>query len=101
MRLLTIIAASVLFVIFSLAAALSWLFAIGGLLLGRTRYAANIMHSQDMLLAAVLGWDGRSTVSKECGRQILAGTPCRFCRFVCGLTHRFLEKLHCEKEAAR
>lgn len=63
-----------------------------------------------MLLAPMLSdeWNGRSTVSKECGRQLAAGKPCRFCRIVCVLlSYRIfgrwyvLEPGHCEKEAQR
>lgn len=60
------------------------------------RYTANVMHAMDCLLAALLGWDGRSTVSKECGRR-----ECRLCRLLCALLHRVLEEKHCEKEGAR
>lgn len=94
------VTAFVLYVIFSIAAALAGV--IGLLVLPfRPQYTANVMHTMDMLLAALFGWDGRSTVSKECGRELLGGEPCRFCRWVCALTHRLLEKGHCEKEAAR
>lgn len=50
----------------------------------------------DALLAAMLGWDGRSTVSKECGRS-----DCRFCRWLCRALHWLLEREHCAREAQR
>lgn len=94
-----------LYALFSFTSLLAGAIGLAGLVIGlpfgRTRYVANIMHSMDMLLAAILGWDGRSTVSKECARAQAAGTPCRLCRFVCAFTHRFLERDHCAKEAAR
>lgn len=86
---------------FSIAAAFAGVIGLVGLAVdvarGRgARHTANIMHSMDMLLAAILGWDGRSTVSKECGRS-----ACRFCRLVCAVLHRVLERDHCAKEAQR
>lgn len=90
----------VLFVIFSLAAIFSPAFALVGAFFS-LRYAAHIMHSMDMILAAILGWDGRSTVSKECGRELASGAPCRFCRIVCRVLDRILEAGHCQKEALK
>lgn len=87
----------VLYVIFSVAAMLA---GVAGIVVGLVRrdlqYTANVMHSMDMLLAALLGWNGRATVSKECGRS-----TCRFCRVVCAILHRVLERYHCAKEAQR
>ena len=61
----------------------------------KPQYTANVSHSMDMLLAALMGWDGRSTVSKECGKS-----TCRLCRFLCAVLDRILEKDHCAKEAS-
>lgn len=83
----------VLYAIFSFAGIVAGLVGIIGALFS-LRYTSNIMHSLDSLLAALLGWDGRSTVSKECGRS-----DCRFCRFICAVLDRVLEKDHCAKEA--
>lgn len=62
------------------------------------RYAADNFHSQDRAAAAFLGWSGDNTVSKECGRELAAGRPCRFCRALCRLLDIFLETDHCKKE---
>ena len=88
-----------LYILFSFTAMLAGL---QGLLVAvfRPKMAANIMHSMDMLLAAQLGWDGRSTVSKECGKQLLAGQPCRFCARICAILNKF-DPQHCEKEGAK
>lgn len=63
------------------------------------RYASNNIHAADCAAAAFLGWDGRSTISKECGREILAGKPCTFCTFLCKTLHRVHDN-HCEQEGA-
>lgn len=86
--------AFLLYVLFALASALAGVIGVLALPL-RPKYTANVMHSMDMTLAALLGWDGRSTVSKECGKS-----DCRFCRVLCWVLHRILEKDHCAKEAA-
>lgn len=84
----------VLYAIFAVAAALAGAIGLVALIAGRVRYTANVMHSMDMLLAALLGWNGRSTVSKECGKS-----SCRFCRVVCAVLNVILERDHCRKEA--
>lgn len=88
------VTAFVLYVIFSIVSMLAGLIGILALPF-KPQYTANVMHSMDMTLAALLGWDGRSTVSKECGKS-----DCRFCRALCWLLHRILEKDHCAKEAS-
>lgn len=94
--------AVVLFFIFAAASIAAPAFALIALALFQTRYAGNLVHAMDMTAAAILGWNGRSTVSKECGRQLTSGQrPCRFCRIVCKLLDRFLERGHCQKEAAK
>jgi hypothetical protein len=86
-----------LYAIFSLASALAGVVGIVvGLVKRDAQYTANVMHTMDMLLAALLGWDGRSTVSKECGRS-----SCRFCRVICAVLNVILERDHCAKEARR
>lgn len=90
------ILAVVLYLLFSLTAILAGL---QGLLVlpFRPRMTANIMHSMDMLLAAQLGWSGRSTVSKECGLELL-DTPCKFCKRLCAILNKF-HRNHCQEEA--
>jgi hypothetical protein len=53
----------------------------------------------DMSAAAILGWSGRATVSKECGRELIEQRACRFCRVVCAILDKVLERDHCRKEA--
>ncbi len=84
----------VLYAIFSLVVTVAGPAGLVGLALGQTQYASNISRAMDALLAAMLGWDGRSTVSKECGRS-----SCRFCRWLCALLHLVLERNHCAKAA--
>jgi len=79
----------VLCIIFSLAAMIS---GVWGLFFN----TAHIFKAQDRLLAAMLGWDGKETVSRECGKS-----ECRFCKIICKLLHKFLEPNHCEKEGAK
>ena len=87
------VTAVVLYAVFSVVAMFAGL--VGLLALPfKPQYTANVSHSMDMLLAALMGWDGRSTVSKECGRS-----PCKLCRFLCAVLDRILEKDHCAKEA--
>ena len=89
------ISVCILYVVFSMAAALAGVAGLVGLAAGRTAYVSRICRAMDALLAAMLGWDGRSTVSKECGRS-----DCRFCRALCAVLNVILERGHCAKEAA-
>lgn len=98
--LLTVLTAVVLFFIFWVMGLLAPLAALV-ILPFYSSYSANIVHSMDMLAAALLGWDGRSTISKECGRDLNKDDPCRFCRVVCTVLNVLLESDHCKKEAAR
>jgi hypothetical protein len=95
MRLTTIPVAAVLYVIFSIAAALAGVAGVIALCFGRTTYLSRICRAMDALLAALLGWDGRSTVSKECG-----ASDCRFCRVLCRVLSALLERDHCARERA-
>ena len=95
MKYLSAVTALVLYFIFSFASALAGLIGLAALPF-RPQYTANVMHSMDMTLAALFGWDGRSTVSKECGKS-----DCRFCRVLCAVLHVILERNHCKKEAAK
>ena len=95
MKILASLTAIILYFIFSFASALAGLIGLAGLLF-RPQYTANVMHSMDMLLAALFGWNGRSTVSKECGKS-----NCRFCRALCAVLDVILERGHCKKEAAK
>lgn len=85
----------VLYVIFSAAACGAGLLGLLGLAAGNTHYISNICKAMDKLLAAMLGWDGASTVSRECGKS-----SCRFCRILCPVLSWALREDHCAKEAA-
>ena len=91
------IAAVVLYFIFALTSVLAGVWGLV-VLPFKPRMTGNIMHSMDMLAAAMLGWDGRSTISKECGKELLAGIPCKFCKRVCRILSKF-DPMHCEREA--
>lgn len=95
MKTLSAVTALVLYFIFSFASALAGLIGLAALPF-RPQYTANVMHSMDMLLAALFGWNGRSTVSKECGKS-----DCRFCRVLCRILNVILERDHCKKEASK
>jgi hypothetical protein len=97
MKILAVLAAVALYVLFSFTAMFAGLQGLL-VLVFRPRMTAAIMHSMDMLLAAQLGWDGRSTVSKECGVELAGGNPTRFCSSLCKVLSK-LDPQHCEKEA--
>ena len=65
-------------------------------------YAGYLMQSKDRLLAALLGWNGRKTVSRECGEQLLSKVerPCTFCSLVCKALDWF-DPGHCKREGSR
>ena len=100
------ITAFVLFFVFAAASIAAPFVALFAILTGQFRYAGNITHSEDMTLAALIApligrdWNGRSTVSKECGRDLDEPRPCRFCRVLCAVLDKILEPGHCRKEAS-
>lgn len=49
--------------------------------------------------AAWLGFDGKNTISKECGTRLAAGEDCAFCERLCALLS-LGDPEHCAKEAA-
>lgn len=54
--------------------------------------------------AAWLGFDGKNTISKECGLHLAAAKaagrrPCSFCKRLCSILN-LGDPSHCEKEAA-
>jgi len=87
------ITALVIWLLFVLAQVAGFALGLGALLLGKTTYAGRVARAQDRATAAVLGWDGNSTVSKECGRS-----ECRFCKILCAILNVVLEPGHCKKE---
>lgn len=94
--------AIILYVVFSIASAAAGLL---GLLVGAIKrdpkYTANVMHSMDMTLAAIFGWDGRKTVSKECGLELLSGNPSTFCKCTCKVLDHTLAHDHCIDEGKK
>jgi hypothetical protein len=89
-------AAAVLLVVFNIANAASGAMVLVALLLGKARYASRVVHAMDCQLAAQLGYDGRSTVSKECGRQHERTT---FCRRICRWLD-WADEGHCTREGS-
>lgn len=57
------------------------------------KYFERVLIAMDRVLAAVLGWSGRNTVSYECGRS-----SCVFCRVLCALLNK-LKPNHCVEAA--
>jgi len=49
--------------------------------------------------AFALDGDAHETISSHCGSQIVAKTPCLFCRFTCWWLN-FLQKDHCTRSWA-
>lgn len=78
-----------LYLLFSLASALAGLW---GLVFFRR--IGQVTQAMDRTLAAMLGWDGRSTVSKECD-----SSDCRFCRVLCRVLNWAFKQHHCGKAA--
>lgn len=104
---LALVTAPVLYTVFSIAACFAGL---AGLVVTivtfNGHYISNVSRSMDALVAAMLTWDGRSTVSSECGTQIKEQRACRFCRVLCAILSykifgrwAILEFEHCEKYA--
>lgn len=95
MKLLTIPTVTILYILFSIAAMFAGLWGVLSLITG-TKRISRICQAMDRLLAAMLGWDGRATVSKECG-----SSNCKFCIYLCKVLNNILEKDHCLKEARK
>lgn len=52
--------------------------------------------------AAYFGFEGKNTISKECGFRLLAGVDCVVCRPLCTFLNWLLDDpRHCEGEAER
>lgn len=64
-------------------------------LYGSSTYAKNLLRASDKQAATLLGFDGRATISAECGAR-----DCRFCRWLCRLLDVF-QKGHCAGAAER
>lgn len=64
-------------------------------LYGVNEYAKNLLRAADKHAAAFLGFDGRSTISAECG-----ASTCRACALLCRALD-WIQKGHCEGAALR
>lgn len=61
------------------------------------KYARRVLLAQDRVLASVMGFDGTSTVSRECGLLASSGR-CGWCCLLCKLLN-LLDPGHCERAA--
>jgi hypothetical protein len=91
-----ILVVPLLYVLFWLAAVLA---GPAGLLVlpFSARRASLIFQGMNRLAATLLGFDGKATISKECGRR----PECRACAALCAVLHLVLERDHCAKEAEK
>lgn len=80
---------------FSLACLMAIIMAPVGVATKKQGYASNIVHAMDCLMAAVLGWDGKNTVSAECGADRHG-----LCKTICALLDIF-DTGHCARLAKR
>lgn len=68
---------------------------LASLVTGRTDYISRVFKMTDRTAAAVLGYTGENTVSKECGRS-----SCRACKLLCLVLGIWLAQPdHCKQEA--
>lgn len=82
---------------FSLSCLLAIPLALWAVLTEESAYAKDLLRAMDKVMAALLGWGGRYTVSAECGSR-RAG--CRFCKLACWLLNK-IDPGHCEGAARR
>lgn len=90
------LAAALILAVFGIANSFATLMVLGALLMGKTKYASRVVHAMDCLAAAQVGYDGRSTISKECGRQ---HDKTSFCRRICRWID-WADEGHCDREGA-
>lgn len=64
-------------------------------LYGTRAYPKNLLRASDKQAAALLGFDGRATISAECG-----ASTCRACALLCRMLD-WIQKGHCEGAALR
>jgi len=64
-------------------------------LYGTRAYPKNLLRASDKQAAALLGFDGRATISAECG-----ASECKLCRAVCALLN-MIDNGHCEGASRR
>lgn len=82
---------------FSAAALVAILVALVAIVADERVYGKDVLRAMDKLMAAVLGWGGKYTVSAECGSR-QAG--CAFCRLVCRILN-LADPGHCAGAAKR
>lgn len=93
-----------LYVLFSVTSALAGPIGLVALLLGKPRTLGHVTRSMDALAAAELSiffphWDGRKTVSTECGKDNAnPDIDCKFCRWLCKALE-LMEHDHCARLA--
>jgi hypothetical protein len=104
-----ILVAIVCWLLFIAATAAGFVTGLGALLLSlvwpsKARalrlYVSRVVHAADCSGAAFLGWSGRDTISKECGRDLAAGDPCGFCNYLCRALGK-VDPEHCQKEGSK
>ena len=62
---------------------------------GTSTYARNLIRASDKQAATLLGFEGRATISAECG-----ASTCRACALLCRMLD-WIQKGHCEGAALR
>lgn len=61
---------------------------------------SDTFQAQNRAAATVLGFDGKRTISAECGLRLRENPDCQPCRTLCKALSKVLEhEDHCEKEA--
>jgi hypothetical protein len=91
------LAALGIWILFVLAVPVGFVVGLLALPFGRRarNYASRIFRSHNRAAATLLGFDGRSTISSECGRR-----DCRACRVLCRILAYVLQHPnHCQEEA--
>lgn len=92
-----VVAFFLLWLPFSAACLLAIPLALWAVLVDESAYAKDLLRAMDKVMAALLGWGGRYTVSAECGSR---RSGCRFCRWMCGVLNR-IDPGHCSGAAQR
>lgn len=95
------LALPIIWLLFWLAGVVAPLVALlRGLLTLDSSPISDSFHAHNRLAATVLGFDGKRTISAECGLRLKAKPDCQPCRTLCSILSRVLEhKNHCQQEA--
>lgn len=74
---------------------------VRGLLTWSSSPISETLHAQNRVAATVLGFDGKRTISAECGLRLRENPDCQPCRALCKVLSEVLDDdPHCEKEAS-